>query len=66
MNFQYLFANIKQNINYLNTFLNVCPNEVKEQYSSAIEKYFSSNLEFFVNSGKKYQDMLIHRKYTAS
>lgn len=59
MNFQYLFANIKQNIDYLNTFLNACPDEVKEQYSSAIGKYFSSNLELFVNSGMRYQDMLI-------
>lgn len=63
MNFQYLFANIKQNIkqniNYLSTFLNACPDEVKEQYSSAIGKYFSSNLELFVNSGMEYQDMLI-------
>lgn len=60
MNFQYLFANIKQNIGYLNVFLNSCPDEVKERYSSAIGKYFSSNLEFFVNSGKHYQDFLIH------
>ena len=59
MNFQYLFANIKQNIDYLNTFLNACPDEVKEQYSSVIGKYFSSNLELFVNSGMRYQDMLI-------
>lgn len=60
MNFQYLFANIKQNIDYLNTFLNACPDEVKEQYSSAIGKYFSSNLDFFVNSRMNYQNRLIH------
>lgn len=59
MNFQYLFANIKQNIDYLNVFLSACPDEVKEQYSSAIGKYFSSNLELFVNSGMRYQNMLI-------
>lgn len=59
MNFQYLFANIKQKIDYLDTFLDVCPDKIKEKYSSAIGKYFSSNLELFANSGKRYQDMLL-------
>lgn len=59
MNFQYLFANIKQNVGCLDFFLSFCPNEVKEKYSSAIGKYFSSDLDFFINSGKKYQQMLI-------
>lgn len=60
MNFQYLFANIKQNVDYLSTFLHYCPDEIKEEYSSAIGKYFSSNLDFFVNSGMNYQNMLMH------
>ena len=59
MNVQYLFANIKQKIDYLDTFLDVCPDKIKEKYSSAIGKYFSSNLELFANSGKRYQDMLL-------
>lgn len=59
MNFQYLFANIKQNIGYLAMFLRKCPDKVKEQYSSAIGKYFSSNLDFFVNSERSNQDLLI-------
>ncbi len=49
MNFQYLFANIKQNADYLSTFLDKCPDDIKEEYSSTIGKHFSSNLDFFAN-----------------
>lgn len=60
MNFLYIFHHVKQNPEYLNCLLSVCPDKIKEQFSSTIGKHFSSNLEFFVKAGYFYQEMLIN------
>jgi hypothetical protein len=60
MNFPYIFHHIKQNPKYLNYLLSVCPDKIKEQFSSTIGKHFSSNLDFFVKAGYLYQEMLIN------